>query len=121
MIAAIEPISLQPVGKLPGMIMENVLLIIGAAFALTLLVGLAIWYLRRRKPRRDRGDSTKVYRARPLAADQEDQPEQPEEERRRYKYRWRRRRHRQRNPTLSEVSEPRAPSADGNSKSTPAS
>ena len=107
MIAAIEPAIgqsiRQPIGPLPGLVLENLLYVVGAAVALTLLFGFGIWYFRTHRPRKPRVNPSKVYRPPTLSSNAEEPVETPEEPRRRFKYRWRRRKHRHRNPTLAET------------------
>lgn len=93
----------QPVGKLPGLLLQQILL--GLAAALVLLLILVLWakYGRNIKVKKRRAGGTKVFRGSPAPPVQEESAEDEEEDRRRYKYRWKRRKHRARKPTLAET------------------
>lgn len=97
------PAQGQPLGKMPGLLMGDIVLIVITGLALLAVFMFWAKFLRNRKARRKKPQAQRVYR----------DPEQPEvaeeaenetpDSRRRYKYRWKRRRHRKRNPTLSET------------------
>jgi hypothetical protein len=118
------------IGKVPGLILSDVLVIAGVGLGLLVLLGTGIyfWMKLRRKRRRHISGGEKVYRDShhlengeeeqpeevPATEEDEDDSEESEEsqhhhhhhrhhDKRRYKYRVRRRTHRSRNPTLSET------------------
>lgn len=94
----------QPIGKFPGLLLGDVVLIVFLALALLLgLMGLARYFYTRRPRKKHSSHARKVFRGgtRP-EEDLEPEPES-QESRRRYKYRWKRREHRVRNPTLAET------------------
>lgn len=103
----------------------DLLLLLGALFALTLL--LVIWakYIRKEKRSRRRSHSSKEYELVPVAKasgagendENEDEGDEPDARRRR-KFRKRRREHRGRNPTLAETGG-LPPLRDGNSVNPP--
>lgn len=105
------PIQGQPLSKVTGLLLSDILLIIAAA--LTLLLGLVLWakYLRNRKPKKRRAGGQKVFRGSNSGGEDEEEEEDGDKEaeeearevRRRYKYRYKRRSHRNRNPTLAET------------------
>ncbi|MBM3838489.1 MAG: hypothetical protein FJ398_11090 [Verrucomicrobia bacterium] len=118
LLAQMEVTLRQPLSKVPGLLLRDVVLIV--VMALCLLLALMAWvrYLyRRRRTKKHVDDAQRVYRGNSPAEDEETEPEAPES-RRRYKYRWKRRGHRTRNPTLAEsgglphprASEPTKPS-----------
>jgi hypothetical protein len=105
-------------GRVPGLILSDLLLIIGVGLGLLVLLAGAIyfWMKFRRRRRGHVSGGEKVYRgARDSEQDEADQEEEDRNKeepehghhhshgRRRYKYRVRRRGHRSRNPTLSET------------------
>jgi hypothetical protein len=100
----------QPLGKTPGFIFKDGLLIL--ILALSLMLVLVIWakYFRNWKPKKRRWQGQKVYREGDDLSVEEDERESKEAEeeqpggvRRKYKYRYKRRGHRNRNPTLAET------------------
>ncbi len=93
----------QPLGKMPALLMKDVLLIIMAALALLLL--LLVWarYIRHFKPKKRRTGGNKVFRGSSSSEEEPEGDDQPVEARRRFKYRYKRREHRSRNPTLAET------------------
>lgn len=116
----------QSFGKVPSLILSDVLVIVGVGLALLVVLagGIYVAMRWRRKRRRHVSGGEKVYRgshgqARESAAldrefdggeaeeeeDEQEHSDSPEshQSRRRYKYRVRRRTHRTRNPTLSEA------------------
>jgi ABC-type nickel/cobalt efflux system permease component RcnA len=114
------PKSNRSFGKLPGLLLSDVLLILGVGLALLLVLAVLVYYWMklRRKRRRHISGGEKVYRDSSAAdpgnadnpsddhRDDEDSPDHHHHHhhsRRRYKYRVRRRTHRSRNPTLSET------------------
>ena len=125
------PKQTRPFGKVPSLLLSDVLLIVGVGVALLLALagGIYGWMKWRRNRRRHISGGEKVYRDPHSAAeeeatpgeadannhslhhhphgdgdDEEDDHEQGDHRsRRRYKYRVRRRTHRSRNPTLSET------------------
>lgn len=109
-------------GKLPGLLLSDVLIIVGIGLGLLIVLSLGIylWMKSRRRRRRHLTGGEKVYRdthsqpeesvgvpePQPALRPEADPDHTREEEhhsRRRYKYRVRRRTHRSRNPTLSET------------------
>ena len=104
MLGALAPqVQGQPLGKVPVLVLKDILLIISAALALLLLLLLWAKYLRNAKPRKHRTGGQKVVRS---VTDEENDSETEEdspEVRRRFKYRYKRRGHRSRNPTLAET------------------
>ena len=96
-----------PSGNFGGasrLVLSDILLILGALVALTLI--LIVWarYIRKQRRRRSRSSSSKPHKLVPV----EQQDDSPEEEfesggRRRRKSRKQRREHRGRNPTLAET------------------
>jgi hypothetical protein len=93
----------QPIGKMPALLMKDILIIIMAVSALLLL--LLVWarYLRHFRPKKRRTGGHKVFRESSSSHDESEEDDAPVEVRRRYKYRYRRRDHRSRNPTLAET------------------
>ena len=100
---AIEPLQGQPLGKLPGLLLGHVLLILAISLGLLLLLLFWAKYLRNLKFKKKRSEGERVVRRSPSPHAQEESEEASEERKRRYKYRWRRRKHRVRNPTLAET------------------
>lgn len=93
----------QSLGKVPGLLMRDVVLIaILGICVLLALMGLAKYLYRRRPKKKHVSDARRVYREGDPAEEEEKEDESPEN-RRRYKYRWKRRAHRTRNPTLAET------------------
>jgi hypothetical protein len=106
-------------GKVPGLLLSDVLLIVGIGLGLLVILasGLYLWKSYSRKRRRHISGGEKVYRDNSEAAagsedardsssasdEEDDESTQSRHHRRRYKYRVRRRTHRSRNPTLSEA------------------
>jgi ABC-type nickel/cobalt efflux system permease component RcnA len=126
------PKSNRSLGKVPGLLLSDVLLILGLSLGLLLVLAFAIflWKKLRKKRRRHISGGEKVYRDSAGQEDEEaegeasdpdddhdhhthshgdeddDEPGEPHHHHqsgRRYKYRKRRRTHRSRNPTLSET------------------
>jgi hypothetical protein len=123
------PKSNRSMGKLPGLLLSDILIIVGLGLGLLLVLGAAVylWTKLRRKRRRHVSGGQKVYRGASnpddtaaehnSAHDEHEEDHEPHHHhqeddenddhhsqgRRRYKYRVRRRSHRTRNPTLSEV------------------
>jgi len=98
-----NPLQGQPIGKVPGLLLGDVVLIVMTAVALLALFMFWARFLRNRKVRRKTPQAQRVYQD----AEQSESAEEPATEmpdsRRRYKYRWKRRKHRRRNPSLSET------------------
>jgi hypothetical protein len=101
-------------GELPGFLLRDVLLIVGAGIGLLLVLILGAYLVmkRRRQNRRHHGDTVKVYRQPKIqtnaGSDQASRAPGPPHsssahDRRRYKHRVRRRGHRSRNPTLAQT------------------
>lgn len=93
----------QPLGKMPALLMKDVLLIVGASLALLFLLVLWAKYLRNAKPKRRRRGGQKVFRGAGSSEETEEAEEAAAEDRRRFKFRYKRRDHRSRNPTLAET------------------
>ena len=110
-------------GKLPGLLLSDVILILELGFGLLLILalGMYLWKRLSRNRRRHISSGEKVFRESsgadnasggPEEEEGDDEPAEEEDDnqlpsqhhnRRRYKYRARRRTHRSRNPTLSET------------------
>lgn len=108
MFAQIErPLTDSPIGKLPGLLMGDIVLIVFTGLAVLGLLMYWARYLRNRRSTKKEPTGKRVYRdsAQPESADEaEDEAEdEGSESRRRYKYRWKRRTHRRRKPTLAET------------------
>jgi hypothetical protein len=114
------PKSNRSMGKLPGLLLSDGLIIVGLGLGLVLLLafGIFVWMKLRRKRRRHISGGEKVYRGAGHEEGDSEQDEPADDEEgadeeavhthhhhhgRRYKYRVRRRSHRTRNPTLSET------------------
>jgi hypothetical protein len=93
----------QPVGKITGLLLGDVLLILAAAVALLLILILWAKYLRNARPKKRRSGGEKVIRNSASSESTEQSDAEAEDERRRYKFRYKRREHRSRNPTLAET------------------
>lgn len=93
----------QPLGKMPVLVLKDIVLIISAALALLLLLLLWAKYLRNARPRKHRTGGQKVVRSVTEPENEDETEEDSPEVRRRYKYRYKRRDHRVRNPTLAET------------------
>ena len=94
----------QPIGKVPGLLMGDIVIIVGLAVFLLLFLMLVVRYAYYRKPRKKhRSDARKVFRRPGQVEEDEDSEAESQEAKRRYKYRWKRRDHRVRNPTLAEA------------------
>ncbi|MDA1276004.1 MAG: hypothetical protein O2960_18465 [Verrucomicrobia bacterium] len=108
MFGSIEsPMQGQPIGKVPGLLLGDVVLIVMTALALLALFMFWARFLRNRKVRRKNPHAQRVYQDEDEDADRSESAADPAAEmpdsRRRYKYRWKRRKHRRRNPALSET------------------
>ena len=94
----------QPIGKMPGVLLGDVILIIVLAVGVLLGLMLLVRYLYTRRPRkRHTSNSRKVFRQGQPPEDGGESEADSAEARRRYKYRWKRREHRVRNPSLAET------------------
>ena len=94
----------QPIGKISGLLVGDVILIILLAVGLLLGLMLVVRYLYTRRPRkRHTSNSRKVFRHGHPPEEGGEPEAESAEARRRYKYRWKRREHRVRNPSLSET------------------
>jgi len=103
LLAQLEVKLGQPLSKVPGLLMRDVVLIVTIGVCL-LLAGMALvrYFYRRRRKKKHVEDAQRVYRESNQPEEKETEAETPES-RRRYKYRWKRRGHRTRNPTLAET------------------
>ncbi|MBI2947440.1 MAG: hypothetical protein HYY23_07330 [Verrucomicrobia bacterium] len=103
LLAQLEVKLGQPLSKVPGLLMRDVVLIVTIGVCL-LLAGMALvrYFYRRRRKKKHVEDAQRVYRESNQPEEKEPEAETPES-RRRYKYRWKRRGHRTRNPTLAET------------------
>lgn len=96
----------QPIGKMPGLIMGDVIIIVAIGIAL-LFTSMAIvrYFYTRRPKKKHRSDARKVFPGdnAPENEEEDNSADEDSEARKRYKYRWKRREHRVRNPTLAET------------------
>lgn len=98
-----RPAAGQPIGKLPGLLMGDIVLIVLTGLALLGLFMYWAKYLRNRKTTKKEPLARRVYHeSDPPESEGEAEDEVPES-RRKYKYRWKRRTHRSRKPTLAET------------------
>ena len=109
MLAELEvKVQGQPLGKIPGLLMRDIVMIvmIGVGLLLALMVVVRYFYMRRPK-KKHVAEARKVCRGSSEQEEKEEREETAEREaedsRRRYKYRWKRRQHRVRKPTLAET------------------
>jgi hypothetical protein len=106
----------QPPGKIAGLLMKDVVLIVTIGLFLLLASMALVRYLyRRRRTKKHVDEARKVYRESDPPKDEENKTDSSES-RRRYKYRWKRRGHRTRNPTLAETGSLPPPRADESTK-----
>lgn len=107
MLADIEvKVQGQPLGKIPGLLMRDVVLMVTVGLVVLIASMALVWYLYKRRPKKKRSkEAQRVFRGSEAGEEIQDEVAEAEsqESRRRYKYRWKRRKHRSRNPTLSET------------------
>ena len=108
MLADIEvKVQGQALGKVPGMLMRDVVIIVTLGVALLIaLMALVRYFYKRRPKKKHATEAQRVYRGSEAGEEIEDEAAaaaESQEARRRYKYRWKRRKHRSRNPTLAET------------------
>jgi hypothetical protein len=92
-----------PVGKSTGLVLSDVLLILGAVLAISL--GLFVWARYIRKPRQERSRPYEIPTPQTVPQDDSDEggSTRSHSRHRRHRRRHRRRDHRKRNPTLAEA------------------
>lgn len=104
MFGSIEsPMQGQPIGKVPGLLLGDVVLIVMTALALLALFMFWARFLRNRKVRKKNPHAQRVYQDEDRSESAEEPATELPDSRRRYKYRWKRRKHRRLNPSLSET------------------
>ena len=104
------PVTGGPIGKVPGLLIGDVVLIVMSSLGVLLLLMFWAKFIRNRKRKKKESDARRVYRRSEESsreaeelAESEASGESEAEQRRRFKYRWKRRTYRRRNPTLAET------------------
>ena len=98
-----RPLTDRPIGKLPGLLMGDTVLIVLTGLAVLGLLMYWARYLRNRRSTKKEPTAKRVYRDSAQAESADEAEDEGSESRRKYKYRWKRRTHRNRKPTLAET------------------